>query len=363
MKVLSVVPVMGIGGAEAVVAALATDARARGDQVSVGSAGGFRMAALAACGVTPVDLSLGSRRPAELLRAVRAVGRCCRADPPDLVHAHNVKATVAVRLAIGRDIPVLTTLHGVPPGAYGVAAHLLAHSADRIAAVSPYVADELVRHGCPVDRVVVVPNAVPPPAPRDRLAARRRLGIPAEAPVAVCLARMAPQKRHDLLVEAWRTLPAEAVLLLAGDGPTRPAVADAVRIHGLTGRVRLLGERHDVDWLLAAADVAVLPTDWEGLPISVLEAMGAGVAVIVSRVGDVTATLADGVRTVEPGRAAPLAQALVEVLDDSDGRRRLAARGRALVAEKYGAGLMLDRYRELYEELGRAGRPVGTCAS
>jgi glycosyltransferase involved in cell wall biosynthesis len=150
---------------------------------------------------------------------------------------------------------------------------------------------------------------------------------------------------------AWRRLPGDAVLLLAGDGPTRPAVEDEVHRHRLAGRVRVLGERSDVDVVLAAADLAVLATDWEGLPVSVLEAMAAGVPVVVSRVGDVAATVGEAVRTVEPGSVPALADALADLVGDPAERAALGRRGRALVAGRYGVDRMLDRYRDLYAEL------------
>jgi glycosyltransferase involved in cell wall biosynthesis len=356
MRVLTVVPVMGAGGAEAVVGTLATDLLARGHDHTVASAGGFRMDLLAAAGVGRLHVPLDGRGPRDLARAAAALRRHCRQAAPDLVHAHNVKAAAVTRLGVGRGVPLLATLHGVPPRQYAAAARLLARCADRVVAVSPYVATELGRHGFPAGRVEVVPNAIDPLPVHDRTEARRRLGLPDEQVVGVCLARMTVQKRHDLLLAAWQRLPADAVLLLAGDGPTRPAVEDAVRRLGLTDRVRVLGERTDVDRLLAAADLAVLATDWEGLPISVLEAMAAGVPVVVSDVGDVAATVGEAARTVEPGSVPALAGALADLVGDPGGRARLGARGRALVTGRYGADRMLERYRGLYAALaGRAG--------
>jgi glycosyltransferase involved in cell wall biosynthesis len=267
------------------------------------------------------------------------------------VHAHNVKATAVARLGVGRGVPLLTTLHGVPPREYAAAARLLSGCADRVVAVSPYVAEELGRHGFPAARLDVVPNAIDPLPVRDRAEARRRLDLPDDAVVAVCVARMNVQKRHDLLLAAWRGLPADVVLLLAGDGPTRPAVEEALRHHGLTGRVRVLGERSDVDWLLAAADLAVLATDWEGLPISALEAMAAGVPLVVSRVGDVAATVGEAARTVAPGSVRALADALADLIGDPGERTRLGNLGRALVVDRYGVDRMLDRYRGVYAAL------------
>lgn len=356
MKLLTVIPVMGVGGAEAVAGALSADARARGHDVRLASSGGFRADAAAAAGVVRVDLPLEGRRVADLARSVRRLRAAVRTDRPDVVHAHNVKASVVARAAVGRAVPVLATLHGVPGSELPAAARILRHSADRVAAVSPFVAEQLAGHGFPAARITVVENTIAPLRRHPREAARERLGLAGGVPVVLCLARMVDQKRHDLLVGAWTRVPTDAVLLVAGDGPNRPAVEELVRRHRMTDRVRLLGDRTDVDWLLSAADLVVLPTDWEGLPISLLEAMGTGVPVLVSRVGGVVETLGEAVRLVEPGSVAALAEGLVELLGDSALRTALGRRGQELFASRYGAASMTDAYHDLYDELARPAR-------
>lgn len=354
MRLLSVIPVLGAGGAEVVATTLAVDARRRGHEVRIASAGGFRADEVVAAGVPHHAVRLDSRRAVDLTSSVRALRRLRRGWAPDVVHAHNVKAAVVARLAVGGSAPVVTTLHGVPDGELATGARLLRRTSDHVVAVSPHVADGLVEHGFPAARVSVIENAVTPPPRRDREQARLRLGIAPGAVVGLCLARLATQKRHDLLVRAWERLPAGSVLLLAGDGPTRGAVERQVA-QG-TGDVRLLGERTDADWLLAAADLLVLPTDWEGLPISLLEAMSLGVPVVVSRVGGVLETLGDGVRLVEPGSADALAVALTELATDPVARRRLGLRGRELVAERFHLAPMLDAYAATYDEALRERR-------
>lgn len=350
VRLLSVIPVLGAGGAEVVATTLAVDARQRGHEVMIASAGGFRADEVVAAGVPHRAVRLDSRRAVDLTRSVRALRRLRRGWAPEVVHAHNVKAAVVARLAVGGSAPVVTTLHGVPDGALATGARLLRRTSDRVVAVSPHVADGLVEHGYPAARVSVIENAVTPPPRRDREQARRRLGIAPGAVVGLCLARLAAQKRHDLLVRAWERLPLGSVLLLAGDGPTRGAVETLVAQGTRAGDIRLLGERTDADWLLAAADFLVLPTDWEGLPISLLEAMSLGLPVVVSRVGGVLETLGEGVRLVEPGSVDALAAALGELATDVAARQRLGLRGHELVAERFHLAPMLDAYAATYDE-------------
>lgn len=348
---LSLIPQMGIGGAEAVAATLALHSRGLGHSVQLASGGGFRAQDLVAEGVPHLDVPLASRRPLDLARSVRTLRKAVRAERPQLVHAHNVKAALVARLAVGRRVPVLATLHGVPAHELAAAARILRRAADRVVAVSPYVQEQLVAHGYPADRISIVENSITPLPRHPRTVARRRLGLCDDSPVVVCLARMVDQKRHDLLVRAWVGVREDAVLLLAGDGPNRTAVEAQIAELALTDRVQVLGARTDADWLLAAADVAVLPTDWEGLPISLLEAMGAGVPVVVSRVGGVVETLGEGVRLVEPGSPGALTEGLEELLGNAPLRATMGRRGQELVARLYGPNLMLDAYDDLFAEL------------
>jgi glycosyltransferase involved in cell wall biosynthesis len=357
MKVLSVIATMGTGGAEAIVAALATAPATQGERPCVASAGGWRAEQLAASGVEQLPVPLAARRVWDLGVSVTRLRRWIAEHVPDLIHAHNVKASAVAALARGRSrVPIVTTLHGL--AGYSAAGRILARCSDLVVAVSEHVAAELCAHGFPADRCRVIENAVTPLPVHGRDVARRRFGLPGESPVALSLARFAPQKRHDLLIDAWRHTRPDAILLLAGDGPTRALVERSVAAAELTRRVRLLGERHDPDWLLAAADVTVLSTDWEGLPVSLLEAMSVGVPVVATRVGGVAETLDGAACLVEPGSVQALAAGLNSVLGDAAARAELAARGRNLVATRFDPQRMFAAYRRLYD--GLCGSGVGS---
>jgi len=353
MKVLTVISELGVGGAEVVAVTLASAAAADGHDVVVASGPGHRIEQLGPAGVQHLPVPLVGRRPVDL---ARTLGRLRSVGQVDLVHAHNPKATLLARLAVGRDVPILTTLHGVPTVERARAARVLRWASDRVVAVSPYVGDRLARDGFPAARIEVVNNAVAPLPPYPRRKARAELDLADDAVVGLCLARMVDQKRHDLLVDAWSWIGEPGVLLLAGDGPRHAEVAAAVARRGLGHRVRLLGERSDVPRLLAASDFLVLPTDWEGLPISVLEALSAGLPVVASRVPGLLEQFADAVRFVEPGSVASLVEGLHDVLGSPAVRSGLAGRGR-IAAERYGAAAMVARYREIYARL--TGSPTG----
>ena len=345
MRIAVVIPEMGTGGAEAIVAALGRHHVAEGHDVTVFTSGGWRVPGLEADGVEVVHLPLRGRNPVMLLSAVRALRRA-RLSSYDLVHVHNAKAAVAVRAAVGRRPaapPVLVTAHGFLAPDRDRAARLLARVADHVVAVSDETADRLRDGGFPGERLSVVENGIEAPPRRDRAEARARLGLPEGEQMVLCLARMTVQKRQDLLLPVWAGWPDAPLLLLAGDGPTRPRLEDLVRRHGLEDRVRFLGDRRDADWLLAAADALVLPSDMEGLPVSVLEAMLLGVPVVASAVGGV-ATLGGALELAPPGAGEGLRAGLARVLDDPGHRDRLVVAAQALVDRRFHPARMVASY-------------------
>ena len=196
MHVLSVVAEMGSGGAEAVVHDLALRMRADGDEVTVASAGGWRADELAVVGVPTARVPLRDPGPVALLRSARALRATLRAFAPDLVHTHNVRATVAVHASrLGRRRPpIVTSVHGLADEAYRPAARLLARCSDAVVAVSGDVRDRLVAAGLPSTAVRVIENAVPEPrlVPGDpAVDVRRELGVPPGAAVVLSAARLA----------------------------------------------------------------------------------------------------------------------------------------------------------------------------
>ncbi|WP_193612680.1 glycosyltransferase [Nocardioides lijunqiniae] len=351
MRALMVVAELGSGGAETMVDDLARGLTAQGDDVTAVSNGGWRAELLAADGLATLTVPLRARDPRSLLRAVLAIRREARRRPVDVVHAHNVRAALAARLGtqrLRRRPPLVCTVHGLADEDYPQAARLLGRCADLVVAVSGDVRDRLVEAGLDPGAVQVVENATAGVETPDRAAARRELGLDPDRAAALCVARLAAPKRHDLLVAAWGSLPGDALLLVAGDGPERENVARLVAEAGLTERITLLGDRRDVDRLLAASDALVLASDREGLPVSVLEAMSAGVPVVASAVGGLLALDAATVELVVPGSAADLARGVSRVLDDPVRHAALSAAGRALWEERFTSAAMLAAYRGLY---------------
>jgi glycosyltransferase involved in cell wall biosynthesis len=174
--------------------------------------------------------------------------------------------------------------------------------------------------------------------------------------VLVSVARLAPPKDLELLVDALSRPEAAAFdLRVVGDGPGRAALAERVRTLGLEGRVELLGERGDVGEQLAAADGFVLPTRWEGLPYSILEAMAAGLPVVASRVGGIPEEVEDGVTGLLVPRddSAALAAALAALGADGEQARALGRAGHERARRAFSRETMVERYHHLFRSLLR----------
>ncbi len=347
MRVLHVISEMGAGGAETLVAGMVARGEEYGWVSAVAGGGGFQADALAADGTPVFPVPLARRSKAGVLKAARATRGAIARFRPDVVLAHNVGASLVARLALvpGRRRPLVTVFHGVAADDYPAAARILRRTSGRVVAVSPATADMLTAAG--LDRPVVIRNAVfPRPPVFGRPEVRASMGVPERTPVALCLARLEPQKRHDVLLDAWATVGGDAVLWLAGDGSLRAELER--RAQALGRRVEFLGTRTDVPDLLAAADVTVLTSDWEGLPLAVLESMAAGRPVVATDVGGIGAVLAGGGGlVVPPGDPAATAAALNTVLFDEVTRKTVAAEGILAVERDYDPHTLMKSYDEL----------------
>jgi len=367
MKVLHTIGEMGTGGAESLVVELVRGGDSVGWHSAVASAGGWREQELSDLpGVSLYQVPLSRRRPTGLLRAVQATRRAIRADDPDVVVAHNVGVTVATWLALRtlrHRAPLVTVFHGVAATDYRAAARVLNRCPDAVVTVSSTILDRLRTAGLRPRRTEVIRNAVTAPPLSSREQARQELGLDPGTPIALCAARMVDQKRHDILLQAWATVTTPALLLLAGDGPNREAVHRQVAELGLGGRVQLLGVRDDVPRLLAASDLSTLASDWEGLPVAVLESMAAGRPVVATAVDGVAEAVGHGGGVlVPPGDPVALAGALDSLLGDLDRCHDEGAAAQRVIADFYDPRHLMAGYDQLLRSLLSATRTSGAPA-
>lgn len=187
---------------------------------------------------------------------------------------------------------------------------------------------------------------------------RAALGVEPERPLLVTVARLAEQKGLPVLLDAARTWARRTpppLVVVAGEGPLRGRLSARIAAEGLP--VRLLGDRGDVADLLAAADVFVLASVWEGQPLVVQEALRAGAPVVATDVGGVADLVGDAAVLVPAGDAAALAEGVARVLDDGALAERMRLRSRAAAAVLPRPGDDCDQVIGHYTELvGRKDR-------
>jgi glycosyltransferase involved in cell wall biosynthesis len=337
------------------VAAATVDQLTRGWRVVVACPSGGQLAAeLTAHGVPrlhwPATRSPGVDTVGETQRLRQLISQV----DPDVVHLHSAKAGLAGRLAVRGARPTLFQPHGwswlAARGATARGAlaweRLAARWTDLLVCVGEGEAAH-ARHRRVNTRHVVVRNGVDlanfaPAGEQARAAARDRLGIGREVPLAVCLGRITRQKGQDVLVTAWSQVrehcPA-AQLYIVGNGDLLPMLRGFAALG-----VRFAPPCPDPRPWYAAADVVVLPSRWEGLSLTLLEALASGCSVVVSDIPGLAEVVTTGVGVRVPvGDARAVAQALALRLTDADLR---AAEGRAAAV----AASTFDA-RRTYEQL------------
>jgi glycosyltransferase involved in cell wall biosynthesis len=293
----------------------------------------------------PVNRTVGS--------ALREHLKAVRSFQPHLFHAFQswpfactigltaAALTPRLRIAITEQLPV--------QAAVGrrrlLARRLLLRRVDVHLAVGAGAAREVeALLGLPAGAVEPVPNGVPPARP----VGRREWG----KPVIGSLGRITPQKGYDLLVEALPSLP-EATVVIVGDGPSRGELEARARELGVEERLEIVGWVDNPRDYLERFDLFVLPSRWEGMPLSILEAMHAGLAVVATDVGSVRELVEHGTTglLVAPGDRQGLVEALRLLLCEPRRCAELGERARALARDRYTDRAMARRYEAIYAKL------------
>lgn len=364
LNVLQLIPTLDRSGAEKQMVLLAAGLPRDRFRVEVAALTrlGPLEADLRAAGV-PVTL-IGKRAKVDPL-ALWRLARWIKARQFDVVQtwifAANTYGRIAARWA---NVPVVVTAEmavDLWKGRTDLAVdRRLAHWCDMVVGNSQAVADFYREVGVPQDRLTVIPSGIADeePPPVDPGQVRAELGVPPGAHVALFAGRLAPQKGVEDLIAALDLLQhvrPDLHTWIAGDGPLREQLETTARAFRLNGLVRFLGHRDDVPRLLAAADLLVLPSLYEGLPNVVLEAMRFRKPVVATAAPGTTEVVADektGVLVPVRNHAA-LAQAIRRVVADPALARQLGEAGRARAEAEFRADTMIERFATLYEDLAR----------
>jgi L-malate glycosyltransferase len=298
----------------------------------------------------------------------RRLGALWRRERVDLVHAHQYTPffyAMAARLLYRRPA-VLFTEHGrhfpdFPRRKRIMVNRMLLERRDRIVGVGQSVRYALIENeGLPAERVQVIYNGVSLPAIAARAGARaevrEELGIGEGDPLILQVARLDYLKDHGTALRTlkhllrWRP---DAKLVLVGDGPERSGIERLARELNLESNIRMLGLRKDVARLLAAADVFLLTSISEGIPLTIIEAMAAGVPVVATRVGGITEMIIHEKTgcLAGAGDAETLADQILRLISDNSLHALIAHTGRETAHRMFSEQQMQHRYAALYEDM------------
>jgi glycosyltransferase involved in cell wall biosynthesis len=366
--VLTVVDTLAAAGAEIVAAriALGLDPR-RFDSVICSTRRSLPEAveAVREAGIDVLELDRVSKfqlwRWLPLLRLLRS-GRI------DVVHAHKFGSNLWLALLSPlASVPVLVAhehswSYAGRPFRRLVDRTLIARAATKIVAVSPADRMRMIQlEGIPPDKVVFIPNGIPDPVRGNRERVRRALRLGPLETVVGTVCGLRPEKDLATALRAVGQVSAhrpELRFVVVGDGPERARLerlADALGV-----RAMFLGHRPNaqIPGLLAAMDVVVLSSRFEGMPLAVLEWMAAGKAIVASRVGGIPSILADGSEAllVEPGDEAAFAAAIDRLLGNPLERHRLGAAAQRRQRQDFRFEKTLKTIEELYERLVASAR-------
>jgi glycosyltransferase involved in cell wall biosynthesis len=308
-----------------------------------------------------------SVRPLDDVRAFMALVRMMRREKPDVVHTHTAKAGVLGRLAamVARVPHRVHTFHGhVLHGYFSpritrliiLIERFFARHTDVLAAVGTKVRDDLLAAeiGRPAQYRVVPPGVhISPGCSKEE--ARRRFDLPVDVPVILFVGRLTRIKRVDRLIEAMTLVhqqQPDVVLAIAGEGDL---LSEAKELAAPLGQaIRFLGWQSDLSVVYPLADVVVLTSDNEGMPVTLIEASMLGIPCVTTDVGSAREVVLDQQtgRVITPDAQA-LADALVEILSDTARLAQFGSNARQHAEESFGSSRLIDDYAEIYRGIAQ----------
>lgn len=364
LSILHLVDGLRVGGAEKLLVTLARELHHRPDRLTIVTLQRIVPAmrtAVEAAGARVIPLH--SKKLVDPLRFLKLC-RLVRRERFAVIHTHLTAANILGGFA-GRltRTPVVTTLHSPNLSSQNHFYHgrledwVLTHLADQVIGVGWQVAQV---HGTRLglDDILVLQNAVavpPPPTAVARTRLRAALVDDPDAVILLAIGRLRPEKGFLDLLTAFaqvNRIHPQTRLLIAGQGPQEAELTAAIQALGLEKRACLLGLRHDVPDLLAASDIYVSAALWEGLPVSMLEAMAAGRPCLVTAVGDVPQVIDETMGLVlPPQQPERLAQALQRLVAAPEQWPRLGQAARQKVIDSFSAEAWVDQQLALYRRL------------
>jgi glycosyltransferase involved in cell wall biosynthesis len=371
IKVVHIVPTLSPGGAERVAVHIVTGLnRQRFEAVVVSLWGRLECDLDRLLEEAGVEVRYLGKTPGFDYRMYSRLHRVLRDSRPDIVHTHiQVLRYALPSMLLLKHASLLHTVHNlaereVEPRARWIQGYAFNHGVVPVP-VAEKVAVSLKRlYG--IQQCPVIPNCIPvdyyacPQTPRRVWRASE--GFADQDILFVCVARFAPQKNHTLLLRAFAQGPASdpnAHLVLIGDGVLQEQLEAQAKDLGLGSQVHFLGLRADIPDALGAMDVFVLSSNWEGNPLSVIEAMAAGLPIVSTAVGGVPDLFDSGKEglIVQRGDIQGFSNSMAYLSRNREARLSMGIAAARRARENYDVSIMVQAYEELYEDLVNHSHP------
>jgi glycosyltransferase involved in cell wall biosynthesis len=360
LRVLHITPSFGVGGAEQMAGHLMVGLSESHDVAGAGLYPAMNSSIEHRLMRANIPLWHLGKRPGFDPRLFWSLDRVFEKVRPHVVHTHLSVLRYALPGLLRRRVPVVVhTLHNLAEHETDAFGRLVQWFAFRHAVLPVAISREVaasVKRVYGVECKAMVPNCIPVDNYRrnlaDRVRWREKERFERDAILFTCVGRLEPQKNPLLLVEAFAALnDPRTHLVMLGEGSLREQVAAYIQQHELGRRVHLLGKRSEVAECLAASDVFVLSSNWEGNPLAVMEAMAAGLPVIGTAVGGVPELVESGRQgiLVPPGDCLAFANAMRTLLNDPHKRASMANAARALATAAFKVERMAQGYASVYQ--------------
>jgi glycosyltransferase involved in cell wall biosynthesis len=366
LHIVQIIDNLIIGGAQKLLVTLAGQAQANGLELTIVSlsSDNDRLILDELAGLATTVVIFPAQHLLDLRRILRLI-RFLSGGNFDLVQCHltyaNIIGALCGRLA---GLPVVTTLHSIKvvlqefhPFIGALETWTIRYLSNRVVAVGYTIAASF-RGRLRAKSIDVIPNAVPIPAritEEERLELRKEIAGDAHKKIVISVGRIAPPKGYEDLVAAFSILASshpDILLILVGDGPLFGNIRDLVVKQSLEKNVLLLGAREDVPRLLAASDLYVSSSHWEGLPLAILEAMMAGLPVVATNVGDIPRLVTADIGLLVPShQPRAIAGAITELLQDPSRICQMGASARARAMQDYSPRAWMEKLLHLYGQL------------
>ena len=364
IRVLQLIDGLNIGGAEVLLRDLCTGLQQRGFEVGVGySTPGPIIQDLQAIGIQPVHLPKLAR--IDPICYGSGLMRLIKLFKPHIVHTHLFKSDFHGRIAAALcNTPVIiSTLHNNDPWArhwlFGPVYGFTARQASRLIAVAPEVKEFHAQYShIPSEKIVTILNGVDIDRFRENKSAglqvRQGLNIAPSTPLIGIIGRLKPQKDHatflNAAAEILKKIP-QTRFLIVGNGPLRSELEEQVASLQIKDAIIFCGVRSDIPAVLSALDILVMSSRWEGLPITLLEGMASGRAIVTTAVPGILDVVESDktALTVVPGDSLALANTCTDLLANPSKRMQLGEQALKSVLERFSIQAMINKTVLVYQ--------------